>query len=158
MQLTEEQRKTVASWIAEGAKLSQVQQRLAEEFGIRLTYMEARFLVDDLKLVPQETVQSAPAKPAASGMENPAEPGAFADVPEEAAMPGKVRVALDQIMHPGSLVSGSVTFSDGVTAQWHLDQMGRFALVPPKPGYRPSKEDLADFRIVLEEELARRGM
>ena len=163
MQLTDEQKRDVAAWIAEGAKLSQVQQRLAEEFGIRLTYMEARFLVDDLKLVPKETIQPvnvnaddlASANPEKSGV--PTQPPAEALAPEPAG-PGQVRLKLDQIMRPGSLVSGSVTFSDGVKAEWYLDQMGRFGLVPPQPGYRPSKEDLAEFRILLEDELARQGM
>jgi len=159
MQLTDEQKRAVSAWITEGAKLSQVQQRLAEEFGIRLTYMEARFLVDDLKLVPQETVQPAPAQ-AGGDAALPAQPGVAPEAPDaaEPAGPGQVRLRMDQIMRPGSLVSGSVTFSDGVTAEWYLDQAGRFGLVPPKPGYRPSKEDLADFRILLENELARQGM
>lgn len=152
MQLTDDQKRTVAGWISEGAKLSEVQQRLAEEFGIRLTYMEARFLVDDLKLVPKETVVAPAAQTDASA--TPAQP----DAPAEPSSPGEVRLRMDQIMRPGSLVSGSVTFSDGVTAEWYLDQTGRFGLVPPKPGYRPSQEDLADFKVLLESELARQGM
>lgn len=171
MQLTDEQKQNVASWIANGAKLSEVQQRLADEFGIRLTYMEARFLVDDLSLVPKETVTAAPAKkpePAETpkgavggdteeAFEEEAEiPG---ELPEESATKlGKVSVTVDQITRPGSLVSGSATFSDGVVAEWYLDQMGRFGLVPPKPGYRPSSSDLAEFRVALERELARMGL
>ncbi len=173
MQLTDEQKRAVSGWIADGAKLSDVQQRLAEEFGIRLTYMEARFLVDDLKLVPQE--KQKPVEPQANaetgaGVEGGA---ASADLSGDGQLPptpleekepgqpggqGKVRVSLDQIMRPGALVSGKVTFSDGVAADWYLDQMGRFGLVPPTPGYRPAQEDLAEFRILLEQELARQGL
>jgi len=54
MNLTEEQRQRVTAWIMQGAKLSEVQNRLASELGVKLTYMEARFLVDDLKLVPKD--------------------------------------------------------------------------------------------------------
>ena len=54
MNLTDEQRQRVAAWIAQGAKLSEVQSRLAEELGIKLTYMDTRFLVDDLKLTPKD--------------------------------------------------------------------------------------------------------
>jgi len=170
MQLTAEQKQNVASWITNGAKLSEVQQRLAEEFGIRLTYMEARFLVDDLSLVPKETVTATPAKKSEpAGKPKDAIGGnteeAFAEeeeipgeLPEEPTKLGKVSVSVDQITRPGSLVSGSATFSDGVVAEWYLDQMGRFGLVPPKPGYRPSSSDLAEFRIVLERELARMGL
>ena len=52
--MTDEQRQRVAAWIEQGAKLAEIQNRLASEFGITLTYMEARFLVDDLKLTPKD--------------------------------------------------------------------------------------------------------
>lgn len=147
MQLTDEQKREVATWIASGAKLSEVQQRLAEAFGVRLTYMEARFLVDDLKLVPQETKEPE-VKPEAEA--EPAEP--------EPVPTGGVCVEVDSIMRPGSLVSGRVTFSDGVTADWSLDQMGRFGMLPSQKGYKPSQDDLAEFRKALEKELARQGL
>jgi len=171
MQLTDEQKKVVADWIANGAKLSEVQQRLADELGIRLTYMEARFLVDDLSLVPQEKPEEKPAQPtqateaaqpAASSADQdgalPPGAGDDGDLPPQPAGTGKVQVSVDKIMRPGALVSGKVTFSDGVNADWYLDQMGRFGLVPPTPGYRPAQEDLAEFRIQLEQELARQGL
>ena len=37
MNLDEAQRKQVADWIAAGAKLAEIQTRLAAEFGIKLT-------------------------------------------------------------------------------------------------------------------------
>ena len=159
MQLTDEQKRDVAAWLAGGAKLSEVQHRLAEDFGIRLTYMETRMLVDDLNLVPQELVQSTPTTTSLAQPAAPEAPG-MADAPPAPApgLPGNVRVTLDQIMRPGSLVSGRATFSDGVSAEWYLDQTGRFGLVPPHPSYRPSQEDLAEFRVLLESELARQGM
>ena len=167
MQLTDEQKQQVSGWIADGAKLSEVQQRLADELGIRLTYMEARFLVDDLKLVPAEKPQPAPVVPEvaqapqaapapAPGKSGPVAPSSA--LPPEPAPGTGVQVRMDQIMRPGSLVSGSVTFSDGVKAEWYLDQTGRFGLVPPQPGYRPTDADLAEFRVLLEEELARQGL
>ena len=155
MQLTDDQKREVAAWISNGAKLSEVQQRLGEEFGIRLTYMEARFLIDDLKLVPQEKVQPVETKP------TPPE-AAVATNPTEAAIPaakaGGVCVDVDSIMRPGALVSGRVTFSDGVSADWSLDQQGRFSMMPSQEGYRPTQADLAEFRKALEKELARQGL
>ncbi len=155
MQLTDEQKREVSTWIADGAKLSEVQQRLAEKFDIRLTYMEARFLVDDLKLVPRE--QTPPAAAKAEGEEG--EPATLVAEPSQ-PQPGvgSVHVTVDQIMRPGAMVSGKVTFSDGVKAEWYLDQTGRFGLVPPQPGYRPSAEDFVEFRVVLEQELAKQGL
>src|SRR5689334_12029302 len=54
MNLDEAQRKKVAAWIAEGLKLSEIQNRLASELDVRLTYMDVRLLVDDLKLTPKD--------------------------------------------------------------------------------------------------------
>ncbi len=50
MTLTPEQKQSVASWVAAGDNLSAVQKKLAEQFKISLTYMDVRFLVDDLGL------------------------------------------------------------------------------------------------------------
>ena len=46
MKLDDSQRQRVSAWINEGLKLSEIQSRLASEFGLKLTYMEARFLVE----------------------------------------------------------------------------------------------------------------
>lgn len=158
MQLTDDQKREVAAWISGGAKLSEVQQRLADTFGIRLTYMEARLLVDDLSLVPQETKEpeAKPDDASADAPQGAEEAGELAsDAP--GATPGRVCVEVDNIMRPGALVSGRVTFSDGVTADWSLDRMGRFGMLPSQEGYKPTKEDLAEFRKGLEEILARQG-
>jgi hypothetical protein len=152
MDLTDEQKREVAAWLASGAKLSDVQRRLADEFSIRLTYMEARLLVDDLNLVPQETAAPAEAKATDKLVAPDALPAG------DLAATGGVRVALDKIMKPGTLVSGTVTFSDGVQSGWYLDQTGRLRLVPTTPGYRPSEQDLALFQTVLEQELTRQGL
>jgi len=54
MNLDEGQRKKVAEWIGQGLKLSEIQTRLASELGVQMTYMDVRFLVDDLRLVPKD--------------------------------------------------------------------------------------------------------
>jgi len=54
-------------------------------------------------------------------------------------------------------ISGSVTFSDGVSATWALDQMGRLALKAASPGYRPPQEDLREFQLALQRELQKQG-
>jgi hypothetical protein len=153
MQLTDVQKQDVSQWIANGSKLSEVQQRLAEEFGIRLTYMEARFLVDDLKLIPQDKEEPAktPDAPADSELD-------ALDEPAPGAATGGVRLSVDEIVRPGALVSGRVTFSDGMKAEWSLDRAGRFGLMPEQEGYRPSQADLTEFRKGLETALARQGL
>jgi hypothetical protein len=63
MNLDDAQRQKVTEWIAQGLKLSEIQTRLASELGIRLTYMEVRLLVDDLKLTPIDAEPRRPTKP-----------------------------------------------------------------------------------------------
>lgn len=159
MTLTEDQRQHVSTWIAEGAKLSEIQNRLANEFGIKLTYMEARFLVDDLKLIPKDPEPpKAPEPPAEKKLETqpvPAEDELDEEIP--AAAGGNVSVTVDQITRPGSLISGKVTFSDGQLADWYLDQMGRLGLVPKQQGYKPAAADIQSFQLALQREVAKLG-
>jgi hypothetical protein len=51
------------------------------------------------------------------------------------------------------MVSGRVTFSDGNTAEWYLDELGRLGLMPKKSGYRPSAADVQQFQLALETQL-----
>lgn len=161
MNLTEEQRQRVSAWISEGAKLAEIQTRLAAEFGVKLTYMEARFLVDDLKLVPKDPEPPKTPEPPALDKKPAPAPGAIG-VPDDATAPlpaatGNVTVTVDQITRPGALVSGKVTFSDRQTADWYLDQTGRLGVVPKQPGYKPSAADVQDFQIALQQEVAKLG-
>src|SRR5687768_1151999 len=106
MEVTDEHKRRISSWIAEGARLSDIQRRLADEENLHLTYMEVRFLVDDLKLTPKDAAQSeapvavgaaadAGAFPAGTG---PAAPSMSAIAPPDAAPPaqagGKVSVSV----------------------------------------------------------------
>lgn len=158
MNLNEAQQKTVSEWIAAGAKLSEVQSRLGAEFGIRLTYMEVRFLVDDLKLRLQDPEPPKPATPPpAAAPASPAAPAAPEAADAPAPLGGQVSVSMDQIARPGALVSGNVTFSDGMKADWYLDQTGRLGLVAKQQGYKPSPADVQQFQMALEGEMAKMG-
>ena len=169
MNLDDAQKKKVTEWIAQGLKLSEIQKRLSDELGLRLTYMEARLLVDDLKLMPKDTEPpksvELSGKPADKGASFPgagAEPGEETGglLPEEElpkAGASNVKVKVDQIARPGAVASGSVTFSDGNTATWYLDQLGRLGLAPQKQGYKPPANDLQEFQMELQNELAKMG-
>jgi hypothetical protein len=155
MNLDEAQRKKVAEWIAQGLKLAEIQTRLAAELGVKATYMDVRFLVDDLKLVPKDEERAKPPTLAPAGS---APAPASSPSPAPPAGGGTVSVSVDQLARPGALVSGKVTFSDGQIAGWHLDQGGRLGLAPQRTGYRPSAADLKEFQAALEMELARMGL
>jgi hypothetical protein len=166
MNLDEAQRKKVSEWILQGLKLSEIQNRLASELGLNLTYMDVRLLVAELKLTPKDaeppktrdSLLTTPAKPQPSGRPARPETEPLAPEPEEPmGAAGKVSVSVDQIARPGAVVSGKVTFSDGNTAIWYFDQTGRLGLSPQQPGYRPPPADLQQFQMLLETELAKMG-
>jgi len=166
MNLDDAQRQKVGEWIAQGLKLSDIQNRIASELGVKMTYMDVRLLVDDLKLTPKDQDRPKPSvafvppqmPPAVAGRTPSAVPGAAPSVAEdEAAVAPKIGVKVDQIARPGAVVSGKVTFSDGNTADWYFDQTGRLGLIPQTPGYRPNPQELQEFQTVLDSELSRMG-
>lgn len=144
MLLTDEQKNAVALWVAEGATLADVQRRLKDELGVGLTYMDVRFLVDDLKLQLKEQPKQSEAvdRLAAAKQEGDSE--------RQGAPSAGVRVTMDAVTRASALASGKVTFSDGETADWMLDQTGRLGLNPTKPGYRPTETDIMAFQSELQ--------
>ncbi|HYG24333.1 MAG TPA: hypothetical protein VEH04_16270 [Verrucomicrobiae bacterium] len=161
--LTDEQRQQVAKWIEEGVKLSEIQNRIGSEFGLRLTYMDVRFLVDDLKLTPKDQERpKTPTPPPAAAPSAPGGPKPVSPIaPESSGAPASkigVSVSVDQLARPGAMVSGKVTFSDGQKADWYFDPAGRLGLSPVQAGYRPTPADLQEFQMALESELSRMGM
>ena len=156
MNLDESQRQKFAAWIAEGAKLSEIQTRLTSELGLKLTYMEVRLLVDDLKLTPKDPEPPKVAAPVA-GATKPADAKNAPPSAEPPSATGKVSVIVDQLTRSGAIVSGKVTFSDGQAADWYLDQTGRLGVVPKQQGYKPSAADVQQFQVALQNEVAKLG-
>jgi hypothetical protein len=152
--LTPEQITKVSAWVAEGATLSQIQERLSSQLEISMTYMDVRFLVDDLNLALIE--KEEPKKPE--------EPSVAEAAPAEAAAPapatqgaGVVTVEVDTIAQPHAMVSGHVTFSDGEKADWYIDHQGRPGMAARTPGYRPTPQDITDFQAKLDAALRQAG-
>jgi hypothetical protein len=141
--LTDDQKQALTRWAAEGASMADLQRRLQEEFNIGITYMDTRFLVLDLGLKLKEDEPKIDEKP---------EEAVEAPVPT-----GKVTVTIDELVLPGALVSGRVSFSDGQGGTWLIDQSGRPGLDPDTLGYRPSQEDIAEFQVQLRGLLEKRG-
>ncbi len=188
MTLTPEQRAAVSQWVAAGDSLAVIQRKLTEDLKLSMTYMEVRFLVDDLGLElksPPEPTPAPPPPPPAPA-EPPAKKGLFGKLkdavtggadeaeaaeevleedlpddlpPEEPAAAGlsNVKVEVDRLTRPGSLVSGNVTFSDGVSAKWAMDQYGRLMLDAANKGYKPSQADVQAFQAELGSQLQRLG-
>ena len=141
-QLSPDQVASLQQWAAEGATLSDLQRHLKEDFGFSLTYMDTRFVILDLGIQLIEEAREE-AKPEVKA----------APVPT-----GTVTATMDTLTLPGAMVSGKVTFSDGETAIWMLDQTGRPGLDPDTPGYRPTQEDILEFQKQLRALIERSGL
>ena len=151
--LTPEQISKVSAWVAEGATLSQIQERLSSQLEVSMTYMDVRFLVDDLNLALIE--KEEPKKPEEAAAEAaPAEAAAPAETAQGA---GVVTVEVDTIAQPHAMVSGHVTFSDGEKADWYIDHQGRPGMAARTPGYRPTPQDITDFQTKLDAALRQAG-
>jgi hypothetical protein len=114
-----------------------------------------------------EARKVAPDQADAAGMEGD---DALDDLPPEGELPpdegipadqpagaSTLTLEVDRIMRPGTVVSGTVTFSDGVSGKWALDQYGRLMLDTGQKGYQPSAEDVKVFQRELQAQLQRQG-
>ncbi len=170
MSLSSEQTSTVAQWVRDGASLSDVQKRIQEEFGLSMTYMDVRFLVDDLDLTlvdpapkadASDVSKAPPPKPAPSPVGGaPGEDEAALEDADALPVDGNVSLEVDAAtLIPGALASGSVTFSDGVTGKWIIDNYGRPGFTEiSQEGYRPSPEDSQAFMEQLSRALQEKGL
>ena len=69
-----------------------------------------------------------------------------------------VNLTVDSLTQPQCIISGKVTFSDGKSAAWYIDQLGRLGLNPDEEGYSPAQEDLAVFQNELRNVLSKQGL
>lgn len=151
MNFTDEQKSAVVDWLGQGRSLSDIQQALKVDFNLKITYMELRFMVDDLEIPLSEDTSEDPADAGEDAADAVLEPEPVLD-------PSGVQIDVDALVLPGALVSGSVTFSDGESLKWQLAATGQLGLIPgDNPDYRPSPEDVQSFQEQLEEVLRSKG-
>ena len=160
-------KRLMAEELRNGKSLSEIQKLVNEKFSLRMTYMEIRILASELESVDWKSLdpraQAEAAKRAKEEAEK-AEAEASGDIPEaaegEAAAPagaaGKTVVELSKLARPGMMLSGTVKFASGSTAEWYVDNMGRLGLENLK-GEKPTPEDIEAFQIELEN-VARKAM
>lgn len=141
-----DQKVEIARWVAEGMGLSDVQKKINQDFGIVMTYMDVRFLVDDLDLTLVD-----PEKPNDPNKGDPVAEDSIGE--QELPAGGGVQVEVDGVTPPGAMASGSVVFSDGETKKWTIDQFGRLAMTGGTSDYKPSDEDVMEFQKQLEKSL-----
>lgn len=145
---TAEKIATVQSWADAGDGLSEIQRKLNSEMQVKVTYMELRFLIDDLGVKLKE--------------ETP-EPEEAADDEEEDVLDdslptgSEARVTISALQRPGALISGNATFAEGNTAEWWLDQNGQLGMTPKTVGFRPNPEQMRAFQKELQQLVQKRG-
>ena len=142
MELTDTQVEILRAKAEEGGQLNDLQKIIQNEFGKNITYMETRFLASDLNITIKDD-----APPATTDDDTPSVEDPLSAEPHN----GAVQVSVDQVTRPGAMANGSVTWSDGVTSQWVLDQMGRLGLESADETYQPSPEDIEQFQMQLRE-------
>lgn len=149
--------------LAEGISLSDIQTLVNKEFDQHFTYMDIRILASELENVDWQALdphaaerakqeakekaeQEAAAAQAAEDADAPAEENA-----EEAAAPagGQTVVELSKLARPGMMLSGTVTFASGGTAEWFVDNTGHLGL-DKLQGPKPTQQDLEAFQIELD--------
>lgn len=163
MNLSDEQKQTIAQLLADGASIADIQRLVSDEYHVAATYMETRFLIDDLNLdlkeepkpepEPSDSLEDAPSPP-----ESPAAPAEASPVDEVLpASASSVTVEIAAVKAPGTALNGTVVFSDGVSATWYIDQMGRLGLDPQQEDYQPSPEDIEAFQVELQTKMQSQG-
>lgn len=146
-----DQKRQIGLWVNEGMGLSDIQKKINDDFGIVMTYMDVRFLVDDLDL---DLIDEEEEVETTENQEDQTQPS-----PEDSLddTNGGVQVELDTVTPPGAMASGSVTFTDGQHKKWTLDQFGRLGLSGGEEGYKPSDEDVVEFQKQLDSALRGKG-
>lgn len=165
MMTDKERNKLIAQKLNEGMPLSDVQKLLADEYGLRMTFLELRLIAADLNVDWQKhdkpKASEAPATAASGAEDDAAEEGAEDenldsednDVAEDDAADdggAGTRVTVDAQPRRGTAMSGSVRFASGLLGEWYLDQMGRpgLQLAEGQEG-QPSEDDIRLFQAEL---------
>lgn len=162
-QLTKDQIEQVRSWAAEGTPLGNIQKRIADEFEVRLTFMDTRFLLSDhnIEIFEEEEIEDSEEKSDEDVVEEIVSEGSTSiseDSQAPPTTPSQVTVTLDKITTPGMMVSGKATFSDNKTCGWYIDQTGSLGLNPSEPGYQPTEADLMAFQKELKATIQKSGL
>ena len=169
--LSEEEVETIRRLAEEGATLGEIQKGLTDDFQLSMTYLEARMLIGDLGVElrgeekPEEPEEEEVVEESASEEAGGAE-DASADLAEDEpaasedgdAVAANVTVTMSELVQPGMIASGGVTFTDGESAEWYVDEMGRLGLNPATEGYRPSEADVGAFQNELQKLAPKEGI
>lgn len=157
--MTEQERnELIARKLGEGMSLSEVQELLASQYGIRMTYLELRLLAAELPVKWAEEKPRAKPEPAKTAVveDEPGDEDSFEEDMDDLP-PTRTTVTVSRVTRPGTAMSGEVAFASGAKAEWFLDASGRLGLAPAPGSPRPTQDDLREFQIELQRKLTGMG-
>lgn len=156
--LTDEQVARIREWAEAGDGVPEIQKKLREELDLRVTYLDTRFLLEDLKIELKPTPEPEPEKADEADDDGDLdELGMDETVDSTAEGSGGVTLTVDTVLRPGAIISGRADFGGGQTASWWLDQMGRLGLDASDPGFRPTEEQAIAFQKELRKAIQKSG-
>lgn len=156
--LSPEQISQIQAWADEGDGFPEIQKKLRDEFEVRITYLETRFLLEDLKIELKPAPVPEP-EPEVVAEEVPAgEEGIDGETLPEDDGTRTATVSIDSVLRAGAIISGKVDFGGGNIASWWLDQMGRLGMDPMENGFRPSESQVIAFQDELRAVVQKSGL
>ncbi len=129
MSITPEVIESIRTWAAQGIDLNGIQKNLTEA-GVSIRFMDLRFLLLDHAIEIAEIAASTPAPAeeqvpvSQEATPVPATPTATPPASTTAAM---VKVSLDELQIPGTMLSGKALFTSGIRGAWSFDATGAFS-------------------------------
>lgn len=164
---TKERDAFIRESLNQGMSLSDVQKALAEQFNIRVTYLDLRMIAAELEVDWKKQDKPVPAQKAEVVEEDTAESqeedwndededgSDLADEAEEAPSPagGQTKVTVSKLIRPGAAISGDVEFSSGAKGEWYVDNLGRLGFNPAEGSGQPNQTDLREFQKELQKAL-----
>lgn len=135
-QLSPEQIQSIRDWAEEGLDLNTIQKKLHDVLSLKLTFMDTRFLLQDLDINIKQEEPVAPPQEGATVTEAPA------------PLLGKTQVTVGEITPPHALMAGKVLFRSGAQGVWDIDRTGRINWEPVMG--EPNADDLREFEVELQ--------
>lgn len=141
----------IGELLNDGVSLSDIQKRLHDEKGYKVTFLELRLLASELEGI-DWSKQRADIEAVEAEKKAEEEKAKAKDEATEEEKEGKTVVELSKLKRPGAIASGSVKFGSGIKADWVLDQMGRLGL--ENNDGEPNEQDIQEFQEELQKLLA----
>lgn len=134
--LSQEQKSLIEQWVNEGQDFNALQKSINNQFGLKLTFMDTRFLILDmgLQIQTKEEDPSETREPALTTTKGT----------------GQLELSISEITRPGMAVSGDVIFPSGAFGIWFIDSQYRIGIDPDASSPEPTEKDMNSFQTEIK--------